>query len=47
VPTDRQGVEEQHMEIVRVPLADAARLVAAGEVTDAKTVVGLLLAAGR
>ena len=47
VATDRQGVEEHHMEVVRVPLADVARLVAAGEVTDAKTVVGLLLAAAR
>ena len=47
VATDRQGVEEHHMEVVRVPLADAPRLVAAGEVTDAKTVVGLLLAALR
>ena len=47
VPLDRQGVEEDHMEVVRVPVADAARLVAAGEVTDAKTVVGLLLASAR
>jgi len=47
VPTDRQGVEEHHMTIVRVPLADAARLVASGEITDAKTVIGLLLAAAR
>jgi ADP-ribose pyrophosphatase len=47
VPTDRQGIEEDHMEIVRIPIADAARLVAAGEVTDAKTVVGLLVAAAR
>jgi len=47
VPTDRQGVEEDHMEIVRVPLADVHRLVESGEVTDAKTVVGLLLAARR
>ncbi|MEO5679361.1 MAG: NUDIX hydrolase [Acidimicrobiales bacterium] len=47
VPLDRQGVEEDHMQVVRVPVADAARLVAAGEVTDAKTVVGLLLAASR
>ncbi len=45
VPLDRQGVEEDHMEVVRVPVADAARLVAEGEVTDAKTVVGLLLVA--
>jgi ADP-ribose pyrophosphatase len=47
VATDRQGVEELHMEIVRVPLADAAGLVASGEISDAKTVVGLLLAAAR
>ncbi len=47
VPLDPQGVEEDHMEIVRVPLADAPRLIACGEVTDAKTVVGLLLAAAR
>jgi hypothetical protein len=47
VPLDRQGVEEDHMEIVRVAITDARRLVATGEVTDAKTVVGLLLAAAR
>lgn len=47
VATDRQGPEEQHMEVVRVPVADAARLIAGGEVSDAKTVVGLLLAAAR
>jgi len=47
VPTDRQGVEEDFMEVVRVPLADVAGIVARGEVTDAKTVVGLLLAAAR
>ncbi len=47
VPLDRQGVEEDHMEVVRVPLDDTARLIAAGEVTDAKTVIGLLLAARR
>jgi len=47
VPTDRQGVEEHHMEVVRVAIADVPRLVATGEVTDAKSVVGLLLAAAR
>ncbi len=47
VPLDRQGVEEDHMQVVRVPLADAARLIADGEVTDAKTVIGLLVAARR
>jgi ADP-ribose pyrophosphatase len=47
VPLDRQGVEEDHMEVVQVLLADAARMIAEGAVTDAKTVVGLLLAAAR
>ena len=39
-----QGLEEQHMTIERVPLADVDRLVATGEVLDGKTIVGLLLA---
>lgn len=47
VPMNRQGVEEHYMEVVRLPLAHASRVVAAGDVTDAKTVVGLLLAAAR
>jgi len=45
VPTDRQGVEEHHMEVVKVALAEVPHLVASGEVTDAKTMVGLLIAA--
>ncbi len=44
---DRQGIEEQHMEIVRVPLSDTAAMIAAGEITDAKTVIGLTLALAR
>lgn len=38
---DRQGVEEAHMDVVEVPLADTAEMIAAGRVTDAKTVIGL------
>lgn len=41
---DRQGIEESHMEIVRVPLADTPAMIAAGEITDAKTVLGLMFA---
>jgi 8-oxo-dGTP pyrophosphatase MutT (NUDIX family) len=44
VPLDAQGVEEQHMTIERIRLADAPRLIAEGEITDAKTQIGLLLA---
>ncbi len=47
VAPDRQGIEEHHMEVVRVPLADVYGVIARGEVTDAKSVVGLLLAASR
>lgn len=39
--------EETEMEIVRVPLVDAVAMINRGEVTDAKTVIGLLLAATR
>ena len=44
VPDARHGIEEQHMTVERHPLADARRLIASGEITDAKTIVGLLLA---
>jgi 8-oxo-dGTP pyrophosphatase MutT (NUDIX family) len=47
VADDRQGVEEQAMTLHEVHLDDLDRLVAAGEIADAKTIVGLSLAAGR
>ena len=37
--------EEADMEIVRIPLPNAVAAVRAGELSDAKTVVGLMLAA--
>jgi 8-oxo-dGTP pyrophosphatase MutT (NUDIX family) len=43
-PTARHGVEEENMEVVPVPLADVDRLLAAGELVDGQTVMGLLLA---
>ena len=46
-----EGFEAQHeeadMEVVRLPLDEAVDGITRGEVTDAKTVVGLLLAARR
>lgn len=45
--TERQGAEEEHLTIERVPLADAPRLIADGTVQDAKTIIGLLLAHAR
>ena len=44
VDDDRQGPEEQYMEVRRVPLDDAIGMVLSGEIADAKTVTGLLLA---
>ena len=39
-PTD--SPEELAMEVVRVPLVEAGQMIADGEITDAKTVVGVL-----
>lgn len=47
VADERHGPEEQHMERVVLPFADAVRRAATGEITDAKTVIGLLLAERR
>jgi ADP-ribose pyrophosphatase len=46
-PCDRPEAakeEEQDMTIERFPLADAGRLIATGEITDGKTIIGLALA---
>ncbi|HVE46575.1 MAG TPA: NUDIX hydrolase [Acidimicrobiales bacterium] len=43
-PTDTHGVEEQHMTIEHVALADVPSLIASGAIVDAKTIIGLLLA---
>lgn len=41
---DRHGIEERYLEVVHVPLSSAPDRIAAGEITDAKTVIGLTLA---
>jgi 8-oxo-dGTP pyrophosphatase MutT (NUDIX family) len=43
VPHDRQGPEEEHMEVLHVPLDEAVAMVERGEIADAKSVVALLL----
>ena len=43
VEQDLHGPEESHMEVLRLPLAEAVEMVARGEINDAKTVIGLLL----
>lgn len=45
VDNDLQGIEEQHLRIERVALADVGQLIARGEIVDAKTIIGLTLAA--
>ncbi len=44
VAVEADGIEEQHMSIERVPLAAAPDLIRSGEIVDAKTIIGLLLA---
>ena len=47
VPDERQGVEEEAMTVVRLPLAEARQAVVGGRIVDGKTVIGLLLALPR
>ena len=42
--TSFQGVEESHMTIERVAMADVPSLIASGAIIDAKTIIGLCLA---
>jgi 8-oxo-dGTP pyrophosphatase MutT (NUDIX family) len=43
VERDLHGPEETHMDVVRIPLAEAVDMVVRGEIHDAKSVIGLLL----
>ncbi len=42
--TDLQGVEEEHMTVEHVAMADVPGLITSGQITDAKTIIGLCLA---
>lgn len=44
VPTEFDGVEERHMDVVRLDLAEAVDGVATGRIADAKTIIALLAA---
>lgn len=44
VGREADGIEERHMLVERLPLSSAVEKVRRGEITDGKTVVGLLLA---
>ena len=41
VPDERHGIEEEHMTVERYPLSHVDELVRSGEITDAKTIIGL------
>ncbi|MDQ6839175.1 MAG: NUDIX hydrolase, partial [Actinomycetota bacterium] len=45
VDNDLQGIEERHMREEEISLDDLDDLVASGSVIDAKTIIGLTLAA--
>ena len=47
VPHHREGPEEKAMVVHRVPLDDALAMIDDGRITDAKTVIGITLTAGR
>jgi 8-oxo-dGTP pyrophosphatase MutT (NUDIX family) len=44
VPDARHGIEEEHMTVERYPLSEVDELVSSGQITDAKTIIGLFLA---
>ena len=39
--------EDEILEVVRLQIADALEMISSGEIQDAKTIIGLMLAAGR
>jgi len=43
-PRSAQGVEEEHMTVERVSLSAVDELIATGQIRDAKTIIGLMLA---
>lgn len=45
-PAEPAGLPERGIEVVRLPLGEAVAAARAGRITDAKTLVGLLLVAG-
>jgi ADP-ribose pyrophosphatase len=43
-PSKRDADDDEHIEVVRVPLKKTLELIASGEVCDAKSIAGLLMA---
>ena len=47
VATDRQGIEEDHLRVERVPLHEVPSMIASARLIDAKSIIGLLLTIDR
>ncbi len=47
VPAAADGVEERHMEVVRIGMDEALDAISTGRIVDAKTIIALLAAARR
>ena len=45
--TKQQLEDDEIVEVVRLPFAQALEMITAGEIEDAKTIIGLMLAAPR
>jgi len=45
-PGEQAPEDDESIQVARIPLAEALSMIRAGEICDAKTIVGLLLAAG-
>lgn len=46
-PTEQRLEEDEVIEIVRLPFAQALSMISSGEIEDAKTIIGVMLAAPR
>jgi ADP-ribose pyrophosphatase len=44
IPAKSDADEDENIEVVRVPLSKASELIASGEICDAKSIAGLLMA---
>ena len=39
--------DDEILEVIRIPIAEALEMITSGEIEDAKTIIGLMLAAPR
>ena len=46
-PTKQQLEDDEILDVVRIPFSQALEMITDGEIEDAKTIIGLMLAAPR